>query len=76
VEVGDAAGRDLRHTLQPHLKADLESWAIFMLTHFDENVGFSSKEAEVWANSKYRELCDQLSDAGLDFSTSTWWNEL
>lgn len=75
VEVGDSSSPTLREELDPNLVKDLQGWCEFMLANFNERDGFSSKQAEDWANNQYENLCRRLKASEIAFNTDNWWNK-
>lgn len=74
VVVDEELEEKLLTQIDSELKADLISWCDFMLNNFNEDRGFSSDEAEVWANSQYEKLAERLRSKGLVITTDNWWS--
>lgn len=75
VEVGNSSLPDLKDRLEPTLVSGLQEWCAFMLANFNERDGFSSKQAEDWANNQYENLCRRLEASEIDFNTDNWWSK-
>lgn len=76
MEVGDAKSPTLQKVLPHALVEDLKKWAIFFLSNFDENVGFSSPQAQAHVTSEFESFCIQLDRLGVQYRAVNWWSDI
>jgi proline racemase len=74
VIVDEELEEKLMSQIDVELRRDLVSWCDFMQANFNEERGFSSDEAEDWANSEYENLALRLRSKGLTITTDNWWS--
>lgn len=61
--------------ISPKLRTDLVDWCEQMLQNFDELNGFKNPQIQAKLNQSYEELCVRLTDEGVHFAKSIWWNK-